>query len=47
MGQLPDRLHELLALRELEGLSSRELADVMEIPIGTVMSRLSRARGSP
>lgn len=46
MGHLPDRLHELLALRELEGLSYRELADVMGIPIGTVMSRLSRARAA-
>jgi RNA polymerase sigma-70 factor (ECF subfamily) len=41
---LPDRFRELLVLRELEGLSYRELADVMGIPIGTVMSGLSRAR---
>jgi len=41
---LPDRFHQLLVLRELEGLSYRELADVIGIPIGTVMSRLSRAR---
>jgi RNA polymerase sigma-70 factor, ECF subfamily len=41
---LPDRLRELLILRELEGLSYREMADVMGIPMGTVMSGLSRAR---
>jgi Sigma-70, region 4 len=44
MSTLPDRFRELLVLRELEGLSYRELADVMDIPMGTVMSRLSRAR---
>jgi RNA polymerase sigma-70 factor (ECF subfamily) len=44
MRNVPDRFHQLLVLRELEGLSYRELADVMGIPIGTVMSRLSRAR---
>jgi RNA polymerase sigma-70 factor (ECF subfamily) len=44
MSHLPDRFHELLVLRELEGLSYRELADAMGIPIGTVMSGLSRAR---
>jgi len=44
MSHLPDRFHELLVLRELEGLSYRELADAMGIPMGTVMSSLSRAR---
>jgi RNA polymerase sigma-70 factor (ECF subfamily) len=44
MRHLPDGFHQLLVLRELEGLSYRELADVLKIPIGTVMSRLSRAR---
>ena len=44
MSNLPDRFHQLLVLRELEGLSYRELADVMDIPMGTVMSSLSRAR---
>ena len=44
MRRLPDPLHQLLVLRELEELSYRELADVVGIPIGTVMSRLSRAR---
>lgn len=41
---LPDRFRELLVLRELEGLSYRELADAIGIPMGTVMSGLSRAR---
>jgi RNA polymerase sigma-70 factor (ECF subfamily) len=44
MSNLPDRSRELLVLRELEGLSYRELADAMHIPMGTVMSGLSRAR---
>lgn len=44
MQNLPDRFRELLVLRELEELSYRELADVMEVPIGTIMSGLSRAR---
>jgi RNA polymerase sigma-70 factor (ECF subfamily) len=44
MGSLPHPFHRLLVLRELHGLSYRELADEMAIPMGTVMSRLSRAR---
>ena len=44
MSHVPERARELLVLRELEGLSYRELADVMQLPMGTVMSRLSRAR---
>jgi RNA polymerase sigma-70 factor (ECF subfamily) len=44
IASLPPRFRELLALRELEGLSYRELADVLDVPIGTVMSGLSRAR---
>ena len=44
ISSLPDRSREVLVLRELKGLSYRELADAMGIPIGTVMSSLSRAR---
>jgi RNA polymerase sigma-70 factor (ECF subfamily) len=44
LSELPDRFRELLVRREFEGLSYRELADVMDVPIGTVMSGLSRAR---
>src|SRR5262245_28834942 len=44
MRDLPDRFRELLLLREVEGLSYKELASVFGIPMGTVMSGLSRAR---
>jgi len=44
MRELPPRFRELLVLRELEGLSYQELAAVLGIPIGSVMSGLSRAR---
>ena len=44
MRELPDRFRELLMLRELEDLSYQELADALGIPIGSVMSGLSRAR---
>jgi RNA polymerase sigma-70 factor (ECF subfamily) len=44
MKELPARFRDLLVLRELEGLSYQELADVLGIPIGSVMSGLSRAR---
>jgi RNA polymerase sigma-70 factor (ECF subfamily) len=42
--QLPVDFREVIVLRELEGLSYREIAAVVGIPIGTVMSRLARAR---
>jgi len=42
--RLSGRFRELLVLRELEGLSYQELSEVLGIPIGTVMSGLSRSR---
>jgi RNA polymerase sigma-70 factor, ECF subfamily len=44
MSELPVRFREILILRELEGFSYKQIAEVMEVPIGTVMSTLSRAR---
>lgn len=41
---LPEELRTALTLREIEGLSYEEIADVMDCPIGTVRSRIFRAR---
>jgi RNA polymerase sigma-70 factor (ECF subfamily) len=42
--RLPTEYREVLVLRELEDCSYREMADILSVPIGTVMSRLARAR---
>lgn len=42
--RLPPEFREVIVLRELEGLSYKEISDVAGVPVGTVMSRLSRAR---
>jgi RNA polymerase sigma-70 factor (ECF subfamily) len=42
---LPAEFREILTLRHQEGLSYKEIADIVQIPPGTVMSRLARARG--
>jgi RNA polymerase sigma-70 factor, ECF subfamily len=44
MGELPSDLREAITLREIEGLSYEEIAAVMDCPIGTVRSRIFRAR---
>jgi RNA polymerase sigma-70 factor (ECF subfamily) len=41
---LPEEFREVIVLRELEGLSYKEIAAVAGVPVGTVMSRLARAR---
>ena len=43
--KLPDEFREIIVLHDLEGLAYKEIAVVVGIPIGTVMSRLARARG--
>jgi RNA polymerase sigma-70 factor (ECF subfamily) len=42
--QLPAEFREAIILRELDGMSYKEIANIADIPIGTVMSRLARAR---
>lgn len=42
--KLPPEFREIIVMRELEELSYKEIAEVADIPIGTVMSRLARAR---
>ncbi len=41
---LPEEFREVVVMRELEGLSYKEIAEVTEAPLGTVMSRLARGR---
>lgn len=41
---LPTEFREVIVLREVEGLSYKEISDVIGVPMGTVMSRLARAR---
>jgi RNA polymerase sigma-70 factor (ECF subfamily) len=44
--QLPDEQREAIALVLVEGLSYREAADTLDVPIGTLTSRLARGRGA-
>ena len=45
LDELPDDFREVIVMRDIEGLSYKEIADAADVPIGTVMSRLARARG--
>jgi len=44
LDELPAEYREIIVLRDIEGLSYKEISSVTELPLGTVMSRLSRAR---
>ena len=44
LDQLPEELHTTILLREFMGLNYEEIAEVMDIPLGTVRSRIYRAR---
>ena len=44
LDELPDEFREVIVLREFEELSYQDIARIAQIPLGTVMSRLSRAR---
>ena len=43
-GELPEELRAAITLREYDGLSYEEIAEIMECPVGTVRSRIFRAR---
>lgn len=45
MDKLPTEFREILTLRHQESLSYNEIGEILKVPIGTVMSRLARARG--
>ena len=44
INKLPDDLRKAISLREMDGLSYEEIAQIMDCPIGTVRSRIFRAR---
>ena len=44
MNELPEELRQAIMLREVEGMSYEDMADLLQIPIGTVRSRIFRAR---
>jgi RNA polymerase sigma-70 factor (ECF subfamily) len=45
LDELPDEFREIIVLRDLEEMSYKQIAQVIDAPLGTVMSRLARARG--
>ena len=44
LSELPVEFREVVVLREMEGFAYKEIADVIDLPLGTVMSRLARGR---
>ena len=44
LGQLPTQFREVIVLREINQMNYRDIAEITNVPIGTVMSRLSRGR---
>ena len=46
MARLPDEQREIISLVAIQGMSYQDVADTLEIPKGTVMSRLARARAA-
>lgn len=46
LGRLPDAFRDILILADVQEFAYKEIADIQQVPIGTVMSRLSRARAA-
>ena len=44
IARLPPEFREIIVLREMEDYSYKEIADIVQVPVGTVMSRLARGR---
>ncbi len=44
LNELSEEFREVIVMRDIEGLSYKEIAEAADLPIGTVMSRLARAR---
>ena len=45
LSQLPDDMRQMIVLRDMRGMNYDEIAQILQLPLGTVKSRIARARG--